>query len=229
MPNAAASFDEDFGYDEQARRKAPRKPRAAQGRKKKRGGWSFDMGRVARYAAIGMSATIALGIMYNALMSQKGHHPAPLFGKPAPVVQARLPAQTRQPVDERPDASLAARASAMPEPADEAPEAPPPIAKARHGVASQHATDHGDDAIARLLQTGAAVPATGDRSDTKTVLAAQKALAKLGFAVKANGAMGPSTRKAIERFEQDRHLAVKGELTRRLVKTLSAESGVKID
>ncbi len=216
MRNAAASFDDDLGYDEPARRQAPRKSRAMPSRKKK-GGWSINMGRVARYGAIGVSVMVALGIVYNALIVQKGHHPAPLFGKAAPV------APTRQ-------AAPAAKAPPASTEAAEA-QAPLPLAKpavVRHASSAQHASPAGDDPIGQLLQTGAA-PVTGDKPETKSVAAAQRALTKLGFAVKATGAMGPATRKALERFEQDRHLPLKGELTRRVVKILSAESGIKID
>ena len=219
MRNAAASFDDDFAYDEPARREAPRKPsRAAPSRKKKKSGWSIDRSRIARYGAIGISAVVALGIVYNALIVQKGHHPAPLFGHAAPAVQAR---QAAAPAVEAPPAHVAQQQ-------DDAP-VPVPVAKPtpiRHAASGQHAA--GADAIAQLLQGGGA-PAVAEKPEGKSVAAAQRALTKLGFAVKANGTMGPATRKALERFEQDRHLPMKGELTRRVVKILSAESGIKID
>ena len=68
-----------------------------------------------------------------------------------------------------------------------------------------------------------------DHTEGKTVIGAQRALTKLGFAVKATGSLGPQTKKAIEAFEKDRGLPVKGELSRRVIKILAAESGVKIE
>lgn len=218
MPNAAATFDDDFGFDKPARKTGPRKPKTASARRrKKRPGLRVDMRKVARLAAVGMSASLALGIMVNALVLQKSRHPAPLFGKtvalaPPPAsaaVAARTPAPTQ-----------AVAPTVAPEPAA-------PAARPRHAAADK---SNEGDAIARLLQgSGAAPAAPAEKPDGKTVLGVQKALAKLGFAVKPNGSLGPSTRKAIEAFEKDRHLPMKGELTRRLVKIIGAESGVKID
>ena len=111
MPNAAANFDDDFGLESAPRKKpAARRPASGKGkpgRGKKKGKsrfrFAFDMQRVARWSAVGMSATVALGIMVNALVMQKGHHPAPLFGKsialgdpapvPAPAIVNRAPAK----------------------------------------------------------------------------------------------------------------------------------------
>ena len=212
---AAATFDDDFGFDKPARKAAPRKPRARPG-KKKRSSFRLDMHKVARYAAVGMSATLALGIMVNALMLQKSRHPAPLFGKgvaiappPAPVAApaARTPAPAAPPVEQAPA------------------EVPAPAAKPHHAADK---TSEGD-AIARLLQGPGGGAPTVDKADSKTVLGVQRALAKLGFAVKPDGTLGLSTRKAIEAFEKDRHLPINGEISHRLVRTIGAESGMKID
>lgn len=220
----AATFDDDLDYASVPRERAPRKPRAASAAAKKKKGPRrprFDMHRVARVAAIGMAATMALGIMVNALVLQKGHHPAPLFGKapgaaaasavlPRPVVHA---AQV--------DAPLAVTPVA-------------PTAKARKSVVASRDADEpvGDDAIGRLLAGGAPAKASGKgeaKSDGKTTMGVQRALTKLGFKVPPTGTAGPATKKAIEAFEKDRHMAVKGEVDRRLVKVLAAESGIKID
>ena len=241
MRNAAANFDDDFGYDE-PRRPAPRKPRAASGksksRKKKGNRFGVDMLKVARYTALGTSAAIVLGIVVNALVMQKGHHPAPLFGKAitlsdvGPVEKHTSPASTQTARDGA-DAS-----AALPEqpasPAVLPVVVPMPVAKPRH--ASQVVADKaaGDDGIARLLRGEAPAQTVGDKnigdkSEPKTVLGAQKALAKLGYALKPNGTLGPATRKAIEAFEKQRNLPVKGDLSRRVVKMLTAETGVTID
>ena len=233
MRNAAATFDDDHGYDTPVRKSAPRKSRASspkpKSRKKKGRRFAVDMHKVARYAAIGMSATVVAGIMVNALVMQKGHHPAPLFGKgtlgisAAPVTPVK---DTRVAVvDPAPKADEPMGVAAPP---------PMPVVKPRPATPKPTASDQapkasGEDQIAKLLKTGVAPVVASDRSDTKTVLGAQKALAKLGFALKANGTMGPATKKAIEAFEKERNMPVNGELTHRVVKILGAESGVKID
>ncbi len=216
MRNAAASFDDDFDIKPPARKKAERRP--ASGSRKKKGQRPFyariDMKRVARYAAIGMSATVALGIIVNALVLQKTRHPAPLFGSSIALggAPAARPAPKPLPVARQPVVTEIA----PPEPAPK-----PSIAALLDGSAPSHT-----DEIARLLQDGGVLT---ERHDTKTVLAAQKALAKLGFALKPNGSFGPQTKKALEAFEKDRHLPIKGELTHRVLKILAAESGLKIE
>ena len=46
--------------------------------------------------------------------------------------------------------------------------------------------------------------------------AAQRALTKLGYGtLKSDGAIGPGTRQAIEKFERDRRLPVTGDLNSR--------------
>ncbi len=228
MPNAAM-FDDDLGYEPKPRKGAPRKPRtAAAGKKKGAKRKRFGMDRIARYAAIGMAATMALGIMVNALVLQKGHHPAPLFGKTA----AAAPSQAAAPLP-----------SVRAEPVEASAEtAPAAAAKMRKTVVATRDADapSGDDAIGRLLAGGTAPAAKvaskaqgkgkGDvKDESKTVTGVQRALTKLGFKVPVTGAAGPATKKAIEAYEKDHHLPVKGEVNRRLVKVLAADSGIRID
>ena len=221
----AATFDDDLVTKAPPRAGAPRKPRAggAKGKKSARQP-RFDMHRVARFTAIGMAATMALGIMVNALVLQKGHHPAPLFGKATAVSPTPLAAQSTAPLPP----THAVEASAA------APKA------ARRPIVATHDDDApgSDDAISRLLAGG---PGSGakaaarsdakkdDKGTGKMVTGVQRALTKLGFKVPATGAAGPATKKAIEAFQKDRHMPVKGEVDRRLVKVLAAESGIKID
>ena len=220
MPTAVASFD-DFDLDEPARKRAPRKPRAsapkgkgASRKKGKKPRFAFDMQRVARYGAIGMSGSLALAIMVNALVLQKGHHPAPLFGKAIALGPSPAPAEKTQVVAPAPEEAMPpAPAVATPAPRAivEAPEAP------------------AGDPIGQLIDGKAPPAGAAGKAETRTVMGAQRALAKLGFSLKPNGNLGPQTRKAIEAFERDRHLPVKGELSHRVIKILAAESGVKID
>lgn len=233
MRNAAATMDDDFGYETAPRKAAPRKasgrPRSGGNAGKAKKGTKrrgVDMHRVARIAAIGMAATMATGIMVNALMLQKGHHPAPLFGKAA---------ATRAPVTVLKTVPAAAPARAQVDDAAAATEPRPAAAKSRKAAVATRDTDAqgSDDAIGKLLAGGVPAPsakAKGDgRTDGKIVMGVQRALTKLGFKVPATGTVGPTTRKAIEAFEKDRHMPIKGELNHRLVKVLAAESGIKID
>ncbi len=250
MPkSAAATFDDDFGAFEPRRATAPRKPQAvrskgqtSRGRKgRKGGGFRLDMAKVARVAAIGMGATLALGIMVNALMMQKSRHPAPLFGQtialPKEAAAKQATVSVGAPAKPVPSALPVAQALSQPVPQQAS---QPTSAKAHHAAAiAGPDKPAGDDAIARLLngggngageKTAAKGETKGDAtSDGKTVLGIQRALAKLGFAIKPSGTFGPQTRKAIEAFEKDRHLPVHGEVSPRLVKLLSAESGVKLN
>lgn len=225
MPTAVASFDDSFDFDEPARRKAQRKPRPAaakgKGPSRKKGGKkrrfpTIDMQKATRWGAVGMSGALAVAIMVNALILQKGHHPAPLFGKA--IALGPSPTATRV------AAAVPATPAPDPEAAQPAAPQPAPAPMPRHVA---EAETGGDDLIGALIAGKAPPPAT-PKVESRTVLGAQRALAKLGFTLKPSGTVGPQTRKAIEAFERDRHLPVNGELTPRLVKVLAAESGVKI-
>jgi peptidoglycan hydrolase-like protein with peptidoglycan-binding domain len=72
-------------------------------------------------------------------------------------------------------------------------------------------------------------PANVGRSDPgDVILSGQRALARLGYSVKVDGAMGTGTRQAIERFEQDRRLPVTGEFSARTIRELSSVSGIAV-
>lgn len=61
----------------------------------------------------------------------------------------------------------------------------------------------------------------------KNVMRAQRALTKLGFGpLKDDGMMGPSTRAAIEKFERERKLPVKGEAAGKTLRELTARAGL---
>ena len=220
-------LDDDFGYDAPVRKKVTRKPRtAAPGKKKKKGKrFGISANQVARYGAIGMSATVVVGILVNALMMQKGHHPAPLFAKSVASVDTAAGGPSKAPTPSAQHASATEHAmtpvteAAVPH---ETSPAPVPVRRAATDAA-------GNDAIARLLNGTAPAAAAEKGVGGKTVMGVQKALSKLGFATKANGSFGPSTKKAIEAFEKDRHLPVRGEVSHRIVKVLAAESGIRID
>ncbi len=88
------------------------------------------------------------------------------------------------------------------------------------------------DAIGAMLRSGGAAPAqastVNDPLIAKRIVAAQRALERLGFQVIADGVLGPGTRAAIQKFERERDLPVTGELNPRTLRTLGARSGVSI-
>ena len=58
-------------------------------------------------------------------------------------------------------------------------------------------------------------------SDSRLVLAAQTALAKLGYSVKADGKEGAATQQALKEFEHAHGLPPATEINERLVKQLT--------
>ena len=87
------------------------------------------------------------------------------------------------------------------------------------------------DAIGAMLRGGGAGPVQASLNDpilAKRIIAAQRALEKLGFQVTADGVLGSGTRAAIRKFERERDLPVTGELNPRTLRTLGARSGVSI-
>jgi len=73
------------------------------------------------------------------------------------------------------------------------------------------------------------IEATASAAPSKLVLAAQRALVKLGFVLKPDGVAGATTRQAIERYERDHGLPVHGDLTPALLRQLSAEAGTAVN
>jgi hypothetical protein len=139
-----------------------------------------------------------IGIVVNAVALQHGRRPElpPDPGPTASVKSQPAPAPTAAAIASAPSA-----AAAPPRPA------PTTVALARAPKAA--------DPIAELLHSS-----SGD--NRRLVSAAQEALAKLGFAVKATGTMDANTRSAIAEFDKSRHLPVSTEITPKLVKTLTS-------
>ena len=243
MRNATARLDDDFGFGQPATKSKPRPKSAAAKANRKSGGRSKkSKTRYIHYAAVSLTAALTLGIVINALGLQNSRHPAPLFGKaiqlgdqPAPMT-ALIEATTPAPA---PAKGLAAEAPAAPAQAVATQNNPAPaLAHPHHTVPDPAPAHHvkaekgdkSDDPIAALLKVSApSAPADKPRDDSKTVLAAQHALLKLGYVVAPNGTLGPATRTALQAFEREQHLPLSGELSRKVIKQLSAESGVAID
>ena len=147
-----------------------------------------------------LSALLA-GIGVNALILQRERHPAPLFAPPPPKIVAPAPVA---PPPAPPPAPAVAREAPAPVAA-----APPPI---RAGGAQR-----ASDPIGDLLRGD---PPAVD--DPHLVVAAQTALAKLGYSVKADGAQGAATDQALRDFERAHGLPISTEITSHLVKQLTS-------
>lgn len=178
----------------------------------------------------GVVAVVAAGfVCVNALSAQKGRHPAPILPKvaakapaPAPARQEVVreaakepvppPAPKQAPRDQIGDliraedttASVNPRAKpSSPQPTSPKPTSPKPTSLKPAPAKPEAAAPTADPAVAR----------------------AQRALTKLGYGpVKADGALGPATRAAIQKFERDRKLPVTGEAAGRTLRAL--ETGV---
>ena len=139
-------------------------------------------------------AAMMIGIVVNALALQHGRR-VDLGLPPDPAPLAAI----------RPSPAPVAVAPAKPAPvvAEAEPPPRPPVRAAPKSA----------DAIADLLRTQ-----SPDRR--KLTLAAQGALAKLGFTVKATGALDGETRSALLEFEKSHRLPASTEITAKLVHTL---------
>ena len=160
---------------------------------------------------LGAALSVALvGIGVNALLLQRERHPAPLFGYAPPklpsAAPAPAPAPPQKPVSTQDNAQPAQSSAAL-----------PPARPAEAAGSSTAASDP----IAELL----AGETHGDAS--RLTLAAQTALAKLGYPVKPDGKEGAATEQALRDFERAHGLPPATEISERLVKqlTLAARGG----
>ena len=150
-----------------------------------------------------------VGIGVNALLLQRERHPAPLFGYAAPKLPSAAPAPAppppQKPVSTEDNAPPAQSSAAL-----------PPARPAESAGSSSPASDP----IAELL----AGEPHGDAS--RLTLAAQTALAKLGYPVKPDGKEGSATGQALREFERAHGLPPATEITERLVKQLTAAAHI---
>ena len=248
MREALARTDHDFILADEPRRKpraaparpvAPARPLAlanlaAAG--KPRVSLAFLTRRPGRTIAAATLSALVTGIILNAVMFQKGPHPAPLFGGPRLVATLAKPAV---PVESLPAAPAPApRPVSLPQasPSNAAPANAPVVATAR--APEPQATPRGaarevepaspptrKDPIAALIRGEGVADAVAPPA---RVAAVQKALVKAGFVLRTDGVMGATTRQALEHFEQDRNLPVTGDLSPRTLRELASQSGVPI-
>jgi peptidoglycan hydrolase-like protein with peptidoglycan-binding domain len=216
LREALAGTDHDFLLRDGKRAGATR---SASGRKQKKSFFRLprlpSRPRTGTLILLGLAAITIVGIPLNALFLQDGRHPAPLFGAPAPP-----PAPPAEHVP-------------LPPPRPIAPQA---LAKAPIKADAVKADEAPPEAVARPVEKtrdpiGLLLAGTAPKSEEadKKVLFAQHALVKLGYVLRADGRFGGTTRQALEKFERDSGLPVKGELTPKILRQLSARSGVPLE
>ena len=227
----AAASDFDFVAAE------PRRPakKAGSGKGRKKPGaapvwlarlWAYRTPLVGGLALIGLLAAIAV----NAMFLQRGRHPAPLLGSTIRIEAAKPVARP----PEKP--SSIAQIIAAPEPAAPrgmqqvaqpvSPQAAPAQAVPAPPAPVEAPVKKKNDDIGALLSDAAAAAPALPR---KTILAAQRALQKLGAGVKPDGNYGVGTRKAVEAFQRSNHLPATGELTPKLRQLLAIQAGMAVD
>lgn len=163
--------------------------------------------RLATLLLLGLAALAAAGVPLNALYFQDGRHPAPLFRSSAPK-ERPAPESTQAPLPP------ARSQAAVPAPAQ-------PAKPQAQAITAEPRTEKApSDQIAALIERGS--PKHDSNNQT---LAAQRALIKLGYALRADGTLGSATRQAIEKFERDNGLPVTGEITQKLLRRLQARAG----
>ncbi|KQP15710.1 peptidoglycan-binding domain-containing protein [Methylobacterium sp. Leaf93] len=172
--------------------------------------------------AIGAVAAVAM----NALGYQGGRHPAPLFPTLGKGTAAAKPTAGPSPepvkVAEAPPRRIEApKVETVPEPkAAPAAEAAKPVPKPAAAAPSTKR-----DVIADIIKAGETTASVTPKPD-QAVAQAQRALVKLGYGpLVADGVLGPGTRAAIEKFERDRKLPVKGVAAGRTLRELASRAG----
>ncbi len=168
---------------------------------------------------MGFASVVVIGVPVNALFLQDGRHPAPIFQRAVSLFN-QLPAS--QPNRGGAEQIEAAKQQHVAQPAKSE-----VAATETTKIEAAKSSEKNRDPISQLLTAGAARDASGgDKS--KTVLAAQRALAKLGFALHQDGVFGGTTRQAIEKFERANGMPVTGELSPKVRRLLRARANVDI-
>ena len=166
---------------------------------------------VRAYLGAGLSIVL-VGIGVNALVLQRGRHPAPLFGPPASPSSSPAPGSAAPlPPQSAPLPSQLAGADHDSSAAETSTATPP----ARPTEAVDGPPSRAADPITDLLREGARADAA------RLVVAAQTALVRLGYPVKPDGNEDAATQQALRDFERAHGLPASTEITRRLVKQLT--------
>jgi len=203
LPEALARSHNDSILSRPARN-APRKDRASLARIAMRRFLSAP----ARTIAGATLAAIFTGIVVNALVLQKARRTTPFFA-----------------VSRSPTADLQPTAPPGPAAIQSAPvAAQPPVRPIDLGATVDSIPlppSKSSDPIRDLLR-GDQGRGDAAKEAARLTSAAQNALIKLGFTIKADGVVGASTEQAIQQFERAHGLPSSSEITPKLVKQLSA-------
>jgi peptidoglycan hydrolase-like protein with peptidoglycan-binding domain len=193
-------------------------------------------------------------ILANALLLQEGRHPAPLFEGTARINAAPAPAATPLPPQrDAQEAERQRRAALLRDIQEEL------ARKGFYGGPVDGVGGPRTESAIRDYEAAAGLPRAGEATDAllahllvskvrprdgiaqllrqsaqddrpERVQQAQRALNRLGYGpLREDGAMGPGTRQALERFERERKLPVRGEAAGRTLRELALASGIAID
>jgi hypothetical protein len=168
------------------------------------------MSRPSRTIAGAALAAVMTGIIINAMLLQHSHRLA-LTPPPSSVKASEAPSPA--PAASATNASAGGETSSAP--------VTPPARPADLGalIESTTGSTHSSDPIRDLLRSDSG---NKDGEAKKLTIAAQTALIKLGYAIKADGVVGASTQQAIQQFERQHNLTPSGDITPKLVKQLNA-------
>ncbi len=172
----------------------------------------------ARSIAVSLLVTACASASVNAMYLQTIKHPSPLFGaETVAPVSSTLPDPVPVPVAR--SAAFSGTIAGFDPAATNAGSFSPSILP---DVVNSTGKSDGIGDLISGMNSKPLVP-------NRTVLLAQKALGKLGYAVKADGVSGGTTRQAIEKFERDNRLPVKGDLSPRVLRELSMAAGFPVE
>jgi hypothetical protein len=236
LPEVLAAADHDFILTEPASKLKHLREKLLTARRR---GARRTGPRGWRYLSIlaaGLFVVAAAAILANALVWQRTRHPAPLFARASPAAPATEPTiagliAVSPPQPQPAVTPIQAQDKPVEKPAaQKSPPEKPPLKMPAGGQPRQTriTSSPPHDEISQLLKAPAARPAA-PAAHSKPVLAAQRALVKLGFVLNPDGVAGATTRQAIKRYERDHGLPVRGDLSRALMRQLSAETGITID
>jgi hypothetical protein len=146
---------------------------------------------------------------------------------PQPVARAADPTHDPAPADEAPPSAHDQIAALLNGETAPAPSAATHRPKPAPGDSIGHflktkGEDPAADTLGQFLKHDPGATSPDAAASDKMVLAAQRALAKLGYAVKPNGVFGQTTRQALEHFQKDHHLPVSDRVTPHLLRELTA-------